>query len=281
MRTYGVGIIGYGFMGRTHTLAYKSIPFYYSPRPLDFSLRAVCRAKKELAADAAREGGFERAAESVEDLVSDPTVDIVHICTPNSQHIAALRAAIAAGKHIYCDKPVTGSLAEADELAGLLPAYKGVAQVACQYRFFPATLKARQLVEQGFLGPVTHFRASYLHSGSVDPNKAVNWKSTAAAGGGVIRDLGIHIIDLLWWLIGPFASASCTSRIWSPRRPSLDKPGTMMEVDDIVTHTRQGVQFQHIAIQNKAIEPIGESKSDFECVMEVAKKMGKYEEITQ
>jgi predicted dehydrogenase len=65
----------------------------------------------------------------------------------------------------------------------------------------------------------------------VDPQRAVNWKSTGAAGGGVIRDLGSHVIDLLWWLIGPFESVSCTSRIWAPRRPSLDEPGKMMTVD--------------------------------------------------
>jgi predicted dehydrogenase len=129
------------------------------------------------------------------------------------------------------EKPVTATLQEADELAGMLDEYKGLAQVTFQYRFFPATMKARQLIEEGFLGPVTHFRASYLHSGSVDPQKAVNWKSTAAAGGGVIRDLGSHALDLLWWLIGPFGSAHCVSRIWAKQRPSLDSPGTMMKVD--------------------------------------------------
>jgi predicted dehydrogenase len=143
----------------------------------------------------------------------------------------ALRAAIAAGKHVYVDKPVTASLSEAEELAGLLEGYEGVAQVALQYRCFPATIRAKQLVDEGFLGPVTHFRASYLHSGSVDPDKPVNWKSTAAAGGGVIRDLGSHVLDLLWWLIGPFSSVHCIDRIWSSRRPSLDEPGTMMDID--------------------------------------------------
>jgi len=231
MDTLGVGVIGYGFMGKTHTLAHKAIPFYYSPPPADCELRAVCEVTEELAQAARRAGGFQRCTTSAEDLINADDVDLVHVCTPNSEHMPALRAAIAAGKHVYVDKPVTASLPEADELEELLGGYRGKAQVALQCRFFPATMKARQLVEEGFLGPVTHFRAVYLHSGSVDPNTAVNWKSTAAAGGGAIRDLGVHILDLLWWLIGPFQSAHCVSRIWARQRPNLDKPGSMMSID--------------------------------------------------
>jgi predicted dehydrogenase len=175
--------------------------------------------------------GFARCTTDPMAVIEADDVDVVHVCTPNSEHLPALKAAIAAGKHIYCDKPVTGSLAEADELEPLLAGYGGTAQVALQYRFLPATLRAKQLVEEGFLGPVTHFRAAYLHSGSVDPDKGVNWKSTAAAGGGVIRDLGSHIIDLLWWLIGPFESVNAVSRIWSPERPRLDRPGERMRID--------------------------------------------------
>ncbi len=231
MKTLGVSIVGFGFMGRTRTLAHKAIPFYYDPPPLESKLRVVCEATSALSKAAKATGGFERSTTDPEEAINADDVDIVHICTPNSEHMSALRAAIAAGKHICVEKPVTASLAEADELETLLPDCSGKAQVVLQCRFFPATLRAKQLIEEGFLGPVTHFRAAYLHSGSVDPNKAVNWKSTAAAGGGVIRDLGVHILDLLWWLIGPFDSVCCTSRIWSSERPSADKPGTMMAID--------------------------------------------------
>ena len=129
------------------------------------------------------------------------------------------------------DKPVTANLAEADELEGLLKNYRATAQVALQYRFYPATIRAKRLVEEGFLGPLTHFRGAYLHSGSVDPERPVNWKSTAAAGGGVIRDLSSHVLDLLWWLIGPFESVHCASRIWAAERPSADAPGTRVKID--------------------------------------------------
>ena len=231
MTTLGIGVLGYGFMGKTHTFAHKAMPFYYSPEPVGCRLVAVCEATEALATAAASAGGFERGVTDARAVIEAPDVDVVHISTPNAEHMPALRAAIAAGKHIYVDKPVTASLDEATELERLIGGYRGAAQVAMQCRFFPVTLRAKQLIEEGFVGPVTHFRACYLHSGSVDPDKPVNWKSTAAAGGGVIRDLGVHVLDLLWWLIGPFARASCVSRIWSPRRPSLDRPGETMIVD--------------------------------------------------
>ena len=133
METLGVGVIGYGFMGRTHTLAHKAIPFYYSPPPVECRLVSVCEATEELAEEARRAGGFERCTTDYRRLVEADDVDIVHICTPNSEHMPALRAAIAAGKHIYVDKPVTASLQEADELETLLAGCRGKAQVALQY----------------------------------------------------------------------------------------------------------------------------------------------------
>jgi len=231
MKTLGVGMLGFGFMGKTHAFAHTTLPYYYSPLNIRGRLKVVCTSREATARTAAEVGGFERWTTNPREVIESDDVDLVHICTPNHLHYDALVAAIRAGKHIYVDKPVTGSLAEADRLEPLLKDYKGYAQVALQYRFFPATLKAKQLVDEGFCGPITHFRAAYLHSGSVDPHKPVNWKSTAAAGGGVIRDLGSHVLDLLNHLIGPFTSVNCVSRIWSAERPSLDEPGTMMKID--------------------------------------------------
>ncbi|HSW44321.1 MAG TPA: Gfo/Idh/MocA family oxidoreductase [Phycisphaerae bacterium] len=231
MKTIGVGVLGFGFMGKTHTYAHHTIPLYYNPLPIRCRLKAVCEVTPELARTAMETGQFERCTTDPQEIIEADDIDLVHICTPNQEHFPALAAAIRAGKHIYVDKPVTAGLDEADKLAGMLKDYGAKAQVALQYRFFPATLSAKQLIDEGFLGPIAHFRGCYLHSGSVDPNKPVNWKSTAAAGGGVIRDLGSHILDLLNYLIGPFEAVHCTSRIWASERPSLDEPGTMMKID--------------------------------------------------
>jgi len=231
MKTLGVGIIGYGFMGRTHAFAHRAVPFYYNPPPVRCELRMVCRTTESGVRAAMAEAGFQRGTTDPMELIRAEDVNIVHICSPNHAHFEALSEAMRLQKHVYVDKPVTASLEEAERIAAMLPEYRGVAQVALQYRFLPATLRAKELVEEGFPGPITHFRAAYLHSGSVDPEKPVNWKSTAAAGGGVIRDLGSHVIDLLSWLIGPFSAVNCVSRIWAEERPSLDNPGTRMKID--------------------------------------------------
>ncbi|MCY3024601.1 MAG: Gfo/Idh/MocA family oxidoreductase [Planctomycetota bacterium] len=231
MRTLGIGMLGYGFMGKVHTFAHKAIPFYYSPPPASCRLRVVCTSSAATAQAAMAHGGYERCTTDYREVVNAPDVDVVHVCTPNVAHFPALAAAMRAGKHIYVDKPVTATLKEAEDLAALLPAYKGVAQVVCQNRFFPATLRARELVAQGFLGPITHFRGAHLHSGNVDPARPANWKATAAAGGGVIRDLAVHPLDMLYWLVGPFSAVNCVSRIWAARRPSAEKPGTEVVID--------------------------------------------------
>ncbi len=231
MKTLGVGMLGYGFMGKTHTFAHRTIPFYYDPPPIATTLQVVCRTSEAGARHAQQAGGFQRWTTDPMAVIEAPDVDIIHICTPNHLHVAALEAAIRAGKHIYCEKPVTANLAEAEAIARMLPGYRGKAQVVLNYRFFPATMKAIELVREGFLGRLTHFRACYLHSGSVDPLRPVNWKSTASAGGGVIRDLGPHILNLLWHLAGPFQDLCCVSRIWSPQRPSADHPGRMIDID--------------------------------------------------
>ncbi|MGD0094524.1 MAG: Gfo/Idh/MocA family oxidoreductase [Planctomycetota bacterium] len=231
MKTLGIGILGHGFMGKTHSFAHRTIPFYYDPPPVRTALKVICGRNPERARAAAEALGFERSTTNMLDVVNAPDVDIVHVCTPNDAHLPALKAAIRAGKHIYCEKPVTAKLSEAEELEKLLPAYRGLAQTVLQNRFFPSTLRAKQLVQEGFLGPVTQFRAAFLHSGNVDPNRAFSWKFSAAAGGGVIRDLGPHVIDLLDHLVGPFAAVHTLSRIWAGQRPDPAAPGQSIAVD--------------------------------------------------
>lgn len=230
-KTLGVGVLGFGFMGRTHAFAHRAMPFFYDPPPMPTRLVSVFRANASLADIAKTVGGFDRVATSAEQLINDPDVDIVHICTPNHEHLPALKGAIAAQKHIYVDKPIVASLSEAEELESLLPGYHGLGQVCLQYRFFPATMRARQLMAAGFVGPVTHFRALYLHSGNVNPNRPVSWKTSAAGGGGVIRDLASHVIDLMTWLLGPFQRLNCVSRIWAAKRPSPQNAATLLDVD--------------------------------------------------
>ena len=235
-QTLGVAILGYGFIGKVHALAHVAMPLLYSPPPLRTRLVGVATATQTSAEKAAATGLFEVVTIDQMALIHRDDVQIVHICTPNDTHLSALLAAIAAGKHIYCDKPLTATLTEAEQVGAVLPAYRGTAQMTLQYRFWPATLRAKQLVDEGRIGRVAHFRAAYLHAGSVDPAKPLNWKADAGRGGGVLADLGSHVIDLVQHLLGPIEPLHVVQRVWSPGRESLGTPGRpIAEVGDDCT----------------------------------------------
>jgi predicted dehydrogenase len=165
------------------------------------------------------------------EITENPEIDIVHICTPNNLHKDMLLSAIANNKHIYCDKPLVMNAAEATQIKDALSGYSATAQMTFQCRFFPATLRAAQLAEDGFLGDVHEFRASYLHSGSARPDTPLKWKLSAKYGGGVIADLGAHVFDLIQALLGDFDRLTAASRIAYSRRPAADNPSRMEKVE--------------------------------------------------
>jgi len=235
VRTWRVGIIGFGFIGKVHAYAYRTLPFYYDPPPLRAELHAVATARAETAARAQEAFGFRVATSDWREVAESPAVDIVHIATPNHLHRDQVLAALRAGKHVYCEKPLAASAAEAREIAAAAcdAGRDGVVtQMTLQNRFFPATLRARALVEEGFLGDVLGFRGSYLHAGSADPRAPLRWKlSQEKAGGGVLYDLGPHILDLLELLAGPFVSVSAATRIAFAERPSAEDPARRVRVD--------------------------------------------------
>lgn len=230
MKRYRVGIIGFGFMGRVHAYGHLNLPLFYDPPPLDAKITHVCDARP----GAAQAGAALFDATCVSDfrqITENPDIDIVHVCTPNHLHAEALLSAMAHAKHIYCDKPLVATAAQADQVESALPGYRATAQLALQSRFFPATMRAKQLVRAGFLGRPLAFRACYLHSGSADPKAPLNWKLSAAAGGGVIADLGSHVLDLVYFLLGEFNQVLAATQIAYPQRPSADDPARMVPVD--------------------------------------------------
>jgi len=233
MTKYGVGIIGMGFMGKTHAFAHKTLPFYYPNLPYKTELVTACNRSAPAAQYARDYLGFKNATTDENDIFDDERISLVHICTPNEFHFSQAKTALLAGKHVYCDKPLTVTYAQAQELAAIARESGLTAQVAFQNRFFPATLRARQLVDEGRLGNILCFRCEYLHSGAVNAGKPIGWKQTES--GGVLRDLGSHAIDLIYSLIGEFESVYCTRRVLYPSRP--DKNGGTVEItmEDHVT----------------------------------------------
>jgi predicted dehydrogenase len=228
---YRVGIIGFGFIGKVHAYGYLNLPLYYDPVPLQARITHVVTSRPETAEKGRQQVGADVAATDYRAVTENPDVDIVHVCTPNHLHQAPLLSAIRHQKHVYCDKPLVATMDEAESIRAALDDYRGTAQMTFQNRFFPATIRAKQLIDEGALGDMLQFRASYLHAGSADPDAPLKWKLTAAAGGGVIADLASHVLDLIDHLIGPFRSLAAATHIAYPQRPSPEDPTKTEKVD--------------------------------------------------
>lgn len=199
---YNVGFVGFGMIGKVPAYGYLTLPMYYQPVPVRARITHICTSRQETAQAGCALVGALHAVTDYRQVTENPDVDIVHICTPNDRHKEALLSAMRHQKHIYCDKPLVTTMAEAEEVRVALKEYRGTAQMTLQNRFFPATIRAKQLVQEGFLGQVLEFRAAYLHSGSADPNAPLKWKLQA----GVIADLGPHVFDIIHHLLGDYAA---------------------------------------------------------------------------
>jgi len=229
MDELGVGMIGFGFIGKVHAYGYHNIPLYYDPPPVGTRLVGVATSRPETARKAVEQGGFEFGTDDWREIVARDDIDIINICTPNDLHCDQLVAAMEANKHIYCDKPLVVTAEDAARVKTAMEGWSGIGQMTLQYRFYPATMRAKQLIDEGFIGEVIAFRSVYLHSGSVDRSKPMGWKQLKSAGGGVLQDLGSHNIDLMEYLIGPFATVLTESYILHDERP--DPQGNVIPVE--------------------------------------------------
>ncbi|MGQ9683451.1 MAG: Gfo/Idh/MocA family protein [Anaerolineae bacterium] len=222
VETLGIGMIGYGMIGRMHALGLRELNLMYPGQLPRLRLAAVCTAREATACAAAEEAGFATGCCDLESLVRRPDVDVVLCLAPNDLHRPAVLAAIAAGKPVLCEKPLALNLAEAREIAAAAEGAGVPVGLVFNYRFLPATLRARQLVEEGALGQIYHFRAEYLHSGYQDPNRPMGWRlRRERAGGGALVDLGSHAIDLVRHLLGEFTHVRAETRTFVTERPVM------------------------------------------------------------
>ncbi len=218
-----IGILGFGSMGRTHAFAIDSLGYFYRDLPFEASLYGVYTRTPETREAAAREFGFKRVYTSEDEMISDPAIDIIDITTPNIAHFETIKKAIAAGKHIYCEKPLCISEAEASEVSRLAEAAGITAQVVFNTRFLSPIMRAKQLISEGRLGRIISFRCAFLHASCTDPMKNAGWKQDkTVCGGGVLFDLGSHAIDLVYHLCGDFKNIYGTSQIAYPVRRGMD-----------------------------------------------------------
>lgn len=220
METIGLGLIGYGGIGKIHTLGYKSIDMYYPGQLPPIDLAAVCTSQPATAQKAAEEGGYRTWCAAPSDLIQRDDVTVVDCSLPNFAHKSVLLEAIAAGKHVYCEKPLALNGAEAREIAAAAAAAGVQIGMTFNYRFVPALLRAHELVQEGALGQVYRFQAEYLHTGYENPERPLSWRlQHDKSGGGALADLGAHAIDLMRWLLGDFQAVRAMTHTYIPERP--------------------------------------------------------------
>ena len=230
MKHVRIGLVGAGFMGKTHLWSVRNLPFFYKTAELGFTaeVAAVCASTPERGEMFAREYGIPRVA-TVEEMIADPNIDVIDICTPNPLHFEVARAAVFAGKSVLCEKPLTVTAAEADELARLAEERGVVCGTVFNNRFLAPVMRARQLMDEGKLGRVLSFEFTYRHNSCIDPDRRVGWKQTAEAGGGTWYDLGPHVVDLCHYLCGELSFVLGKSQIAYPTHLKAD--GSVWETD--------------------------------------------------
>ena len=227
----GIGIVGYGTMGRAHAYAYAAAPVIRD-LPCVPRLRAISGRNRAAVERAARELGAERSTTDWRELVESPDVHIVEICTPPGAHAAVIEAAAELGKAIVCEKPLTADWDEACRAAAAVRRAPVKNAIGFNYRRLPALALMKQLIDEGRIGQVRLWRGSWLSDEFVDPEIPFDWRFERSVGASTIADLGAHLIDLAGWLVGEIDTVSAQSKTFTETRPNpTGTGGADREVD--------------------------------------------------
>ncbi|MEU3979091.1 Gfo/Idh/MocA family oxidoreductase [Streptomyces sp. NPDC026672] len=218
-----VGMVGYAFMGAAHSQGWRTVGRVFD-LPLRPVLAAICGRDGDAVRAAADRHGWAGALTDWRELVARDDIDLVDICTPGDSHAEIALAALAAGKHVLCEKPLANTVEEATAMAEAAEAARArgqLAMVGFNYRRLPATALARRMVAEGRLGTLRHVRVTYLQDWLVDPEFPLTWRLRKEhAGSGSLGDLGAHVIDLAQYLAGErLAGVSAITETFVRERP--------------------------------------------------------------
>lgn len=232
----GIGMLGYAFMGKAHTNAYKTIPYMIYPPPAVPRLIAVAGRDEAGVQAAAERYGYETSYTDWREMLKDDRVQLFDNGGPNNIHAEPCIAAAQAGKHILCEKPLARNTAEAARMLEAVTKAGVKHMVSFNYRFVPAIRQAYDLIRSGQLGEIYHFRAVYLQEWIMDPNFPRVWRlDQSVAGSGTLGDLGAHVIDLARFLVGEPRKVSAMARTFMKERPLPNGEGQgAVTVDDAV-----------------------------------------------
>jgi predicted dehydrogenase len=231
----GVGILGYGFMGKSHSNAYKKMPYIFWPPPAIPKLVAICGRDEQKVKEAAENFGYLRCYTEWEKMLRDEKVELFDNSGPNNIHAEPCILAAELGKHILCEKPMAMNAEEGRRMLRAVEKVGVKHMVGFNYRFAPAILLARKLIEEGTIGKVYHFHAKYYQEWLINPNFPYVWRvDKKIAGTGAIGDLGSHVIDLAHFLIGDLRNVIASVKTFMTERPMAInvKERKKVEVDD-------------------------------------------------
>jgi predicted dehydrogenase len=232
--TLGIGMLGYAFMGKAHSNALKKLPYMMYPPVAIPRLVGIAGRNKEATQEAARRYGYHRAYTSWKRMLENDTIHVFDNGGPNDIHEKPCVLAAEAGKHVFCEKPLARTAEEAHRMLEAAEKAGVKHMVAFNYRFVPAIVQARKIIESGALGRIFHFRAVYLQEWIIDPNFPKIWRlDKKVAGSGSLGDLGSHIIDLARFLVGEPTQVMAMTKTFIEERPLPDGSGTgKVDVDD-------------------------------------------------
>lgn len=230
MKKLNIGLIGAGFMGKAHSLAYTAMPMFFWPAPAIPVRKSIVDVTDEIAADAALRFGFEKSSSDWRSVVADPDIDIIDIATPNHLHAEIAIAAAAAGKHIISEKPLARTGDEAKTMYEAVKSAGIVHMVAFNYRRTPAVALAKKYISEGAIGEILNFRGTYLQDWSADPDGPLSWRfQKKIAGSGSLGDIGTHVVDMARYLCGEITQVNTQLKTWVKSRPlqagGVDKLG--------------------------------------------------------
>lgn len=234
MTDVNVALIGYAFMGKAHSNAYRQVGPFFKPR-LRPRLKVICGRTRAKVEEAAREYGWDEAATDWEEVVARKDIDLVDVSTPGDLHAPIAIAAARAGKAVLCEKPLANTVAEAERMLAAAERAGVIHMICHNYRRAPAVMLARQLIDEGKLGEIRHYRGTYLQDWPADPKFPMVWRlDKKTAGSGALGDLAAHSIDLARFLVGEITEVSGDLKTFITERPLAGDPrkkGTVT-VDD-------------------------------------------------
>ena len=242
-------MIGGGFMGKAHAMAYAAMPMFFWPAPAIPHRKVVVDVNDVLAEEARQRFGFEEASSDWKDTIARDDIDVVDICTPNNVHAEIAIAAAKAGKHIICEKPLARTVEEARAMTKAVKEAGVTNMVAFNYRRTPAVALAKRFIDEGRIGKILNFRGTYLQDWSADPNGPLSWRfQKNIAGSGAIGDIGTHVVDMAHYLVGNITEVNAITKTYIKERPiqaggvdklgasdkKTDAPLGIVDVDDEV-----------------------------------------------